>query len=57
MQHIKHLTEKYDTRTILIAHFQKLDESKRPTMTNFKDSISIAQTANTVIMLWRDKKE
>jgi replicative DNA helicase len=26
-------------------------------MTNFKDSISIAQTANTVIMLWRDKKE
>lgn len=55
MQIIKKLTKKYDARTILIAHFTKIDESKKPTMTNFKDSISIAQTADTVIMLWRDK--
>lgn len=57
MQKIKDLTIKYDTRTILVAHFQKIDESKRPTMTNFKDSISIAQTADTIIMLWRDKSQ
>jgi len=55
MHKIKALTKQYDARTILIAHFTKLDESKKPTMTNFKDSISIAQTADTVMMLWRDK--
>lgn len=55
MQRIKELNLQYNTRTILIAHFSKLDETKRPTMTNFKDSISIAQTVDTVIMLWRDK--
>lgn len=55
MQFIKYLTVKYNTRTILVAHFKKIDESKRPTMTDFKDSISIPQTADTVLMLWRDK--
>jgi len=55
MQFIKYLTVKYNTRTILVAHFKKIDESKRPTMTDFKDSISIPQTADTVMMLWRDK--
>jgi replicative DNA helicase len=55
VQGIKELTVKYETRTILIAHFKKLDESQRPTMTDFKDSISIAQTADTILLLWRDK--
>ena len=55
MKKINQLNIKYNSRTMLIAHFQKLDESKRPTMTNFKDSIAIAQTAHTIIMLWRDK--
>ncbi|MHA1911996.1 MAG: DnaB-like helicase C-terminal domain-containing protein [Candidatus Kariarchaeaceae archaeon] len=57
MQHIKNLTVQNNARTILIAHFQKVDESKKPTMTNFKDGISIAQTADTILMLWRDKAE
>ena len=55
MQAIKEVTIKNDTRTIMVAHFQKIDEAKRPTMTNFKDSISVAQTADTILMLWRDK--
>lgn len=57
MQEIKDLTVKKETRTILVAHFKKLDESKRPTMTDFKDSISIAQTADTILLLWRDKSK
>jgi replicative DNA helicase len=55
MQTIKNLTSRYDTRTVLVAHFLKLDETKRPTQTDFKDSMSIAQTADTTILLWRDK--
>ncbi|MBU1126721.1 AAA family ATPase [Patescibacteria group bacterium] len=55
MKTLNNLTVNNRTRTILIAHFQKIDESKRPTMTNFKDSMAIAQVAKTVMMLWRDK--
>jgi len=55
MQEIKRLTIKYNTRTVLVAHFQKLDEAKKPTMSSFKDSISIPQTADTIILLWRDR--
>jgi replicative DNA helicase len=57
VQEIKDMTIEMDTRTVLVSHFQKIDEAKKPTMTNFKDSISIAQTADTIIMLWRDKSE
>jgi len=57
VKNIKFLTNKYKTRTILVAHFTKLDESKRPTMTDFKDSVSIPQTADTIMLLWRDKSD
>lgn len=57
MQKIKTLAVKYKTRVVLIQHFKKVDESKRPTMTDFKDSISVPQTADTIILLRRDKSE
>jgi replicative DNA helicase len=57
MKAINNLTVNNSTRTLLIAHFQKIDEAKRPTMTNFKDSMSIPQIAKTVIMLWRNRGE
>lgn len=55
VQEIKNITTQKGVPTILISHFKKLDEAQKPTMTDFKDSMSIAQTADTIILLWRDK--
>jgi hypothetical protein len=56
MQRIKALTEKHNIAILLLAHYRKL-WGEKPTLDSFKDSISIAQTANVVINMWRDRGE
>lgn len=52
MQRIKRMAEVYDIAILLIAHYKKLNGEK-PILDSFKDSISIVQTANVVINMWR----
>ena len=40
---------------ILVAHYRKLSPKEKPTLNEFSGSISIAQVANAVIHIWRDK--
>ena len=55
MYKIKNLTRKYRIAIILIAHFKKV--TWKPDENSFKDSISITQVANKVLILHRDKLE
>ena len=41
---------------ILVAHYRKLNGNK-PTLDSFKDSMAIAQNANTVINIWRNREQ
>lgn len=56
MVRLKHCQNKNGARIILIAHYRKLNGQK-PTDGAFKDSMAIAQNANYIIHLWRDKAD
>lgn len=56
MQRIKSMADKHGIAILLLAHYHKL-KGEKPTLDSFKDSISIAQTANVVINMWRDRSE
>lgn len=53
MYAIKNISRRYNIAIILIAHFKKIEW--RPNENSFKDSISIVQVANKVILIHRDK--
>ena len=55
MYKIKNIARKYKITIILIAHFKKVEW--KPSENSFKDSISVAQVPNKVLLLHRDKLE
>jgi KaiC/GvpD/RAD55 family RecA-like ATPase len=55
MKRISKLKDNLGLSIVLVAHFKKVKESDKPTMSDFKDAMAIAQNSNTVLMLWRDK--
>lgn len=54
MIRMKRMLDKTGVAAILVVHYKKLDGFK-PKIDSFKDSIAIAQNANYVINLWRDR--
>ena len=50
------LLKRTGARVLLVVHYRKLGD-KKPTLDSFKDSISIAQNANYVINIWRDRTQ
>ena len=57
MYKLKDIWRRYNIAIILIAHYKKLWKDTKPNDESFKDSIAIAQVANKVIHLYRDKLE
>ena len=57
MYKLKDIWRRYNIAIILIAHYKKLWKDAKPNDESFKDSIAIAQVANKVIHLYRDKLE
>jgi len=55
MKRISKLKDNLSISILLVAHFKKVKESDKPTMSDFKDAMAIAQNSNTVLMLWRDR--
>ena len=55
MYKLKDIWRRFDIAIILIAHYKKLGKDTKPTDESFKDSNAIAQVANKVIHLYRDK--
>lgn len=56
MVRIKKLLNNTGARLLLVVHYRKLNGQK-PGLDSFKDSAAIAQNANYVINMWRDRKE
>jgi len=55
MYKLKDIWRRYNIAIILIAHYKKLWKDAKPNDESFKDSIAIAQVANKVIHIYRDK--
>ena len=55
MYKLKDIWRRYNIAIILIAHYKKLWKDTKPNDESFKDSIAIAQVANKVIHIYRDK--
>lgn len=53
---MKSVAKETGVAIILVAHYRKLN-GNRPTLDSFKDSMAIAQNANTVINLWRNREQ
>lgn len=50
---LKDIAEKWNVTIVLVHHVVKSDLERAPDLNDLKGSASIAQFANTVIMLWR----
>ena len=50
---LKDIAEKWDVAIVLVHHVIKSDMERSPDVNDLKGSSSIAQFANTIIMLWR----
>ena len=58
VREIKLMARKYHIPIVLLCHIRKLTSpTARPRIDDLKDSSSIAQDADTVMMLWRDMDE
>lgn len=57
MHRINKLARDLDMCIILVAHYRKLGKWERPSLSDFSGSISIAQVANAIVHIHRDKKE
>lgn len=56
MRKLKGLAKKWNVVIFLICHLVKTNMETQPTLEDLKGSSSIAQEADTVIMLWRETK-
>lgn len=54
---LKKLAIEFDLPIILVAHIRKLNHKGIPTLDDLKDSSSIAQDADSVLMVWRDQDD
>lgn len=52
---LKRIAVKHNIVIFLVAHIGKVDEGKRPTASNMRDSSFLTQEPDTVLMLWRRK--
>ena len=56
MRDLKGLAKKWNIVIFIIAHMQKTKMDNQPTMEDLRGSSSIAQEADTVLLLWREAK-
>ena len=56
VRNLKNLAKKWNICIFLICHLSKVDMTDNPTLESLKGSSSIAQEADTVILLWRETK-
>lgn len=56
MRDLKGLAKKWNVVIFIICHLVKADMDKQPTLDDLRGSASIAQEADTVILLWRESK-
>ncbi len=56
MQTLKNIAKKWNVCIFLICHMSKARMDTEPTLEDLRGSSSIAQTSDTVIMLWRQMK-
>lgn len=56
MQDLKKMAKKWNVCIFLICHLSKTRMDTEPTMEELRGSSSIGQTADTVIMLWREMR-
>ena len=54
MRNLKSIARKWDVLIFLICHLTKTKMDMQPTLEDLKGSSSIAQEADTVILLWRE---
>ena len=57
MHRINALARELNICIILVAHYKKLAKGEKPTLNDFSGSISIAQVANGIIHLYRNKQD
>lgn len=57
MRKLKQLAVKWNVVIVLLAHLKKTRLDTNPTLEDLKDSSSIAQEADTVILIWRETKK
>lgn len=55
MHRINKLARELEITILLVAHYKKLWKWEKPSLNEFSWSIAIAQVANWIIHLWRDK--
>jgi len=55
MHRINHLARELNITIIIVAHYKKLAQWQKPSLNDFSGSISIAQVANGIIHIYRDK--
>lgn len=53
MQGLKNLAKKWNVTILLLVHISQADEAKPPTIQDIKNSSSIAQESDKVILIWR----
>lgn len=57
MREIKAIAKKWDILIFTVCHLQKAKMGEQPTLEDLRGSSSIAQEADTVILLWREMKK
>lgn len=57
MHRINHLARELNITIIIVAHYKKLVPWQKPSLNDFSGSISIAQVANWIIHIYRDKAD
>ena len=57
MHRINHLARELNITIILVAHYKKLQTGQKPSLNDFSGSISIAQVANWIIHIYRNKSD
>lgn len=53
---LKHIAIKHGIVIFLVAHIGKVEDGKRPTAANLRDSSFLTQEPDTVLMIWRRKE-
>lgn len=56
MQELKKLAKKWDVLIFIICHLAKAKMDTEPTMDDLRGSSAIGQTADTVILIWRESR-
>lgn len=57
MHRINNLARELNITILLVAHYKKIPFGQKPSLNDFSGSISIAQVANGIIHIYRDKSD